>query len=236
MTELVLSCRGVVHDYDGSPAVAGVDLDVYEGEVVAITGPSGSGKSTLLLCLAGIIVPREGSVLLGGVDLRAVGERNRAALRRESVGVVFQYGTLVPELTGEENVALPLLLSGRSRAEALKTAAKWLERLGVASVARVTAGRMSGGQRQRVALARALVDAPRVVLADEPTGALDSVASDLVAGELVSAARDAGAAVVLVTHDARVAAFADREVHLWDGRVDDAAPSVESVTDEEVLR
>jgi putative ABC transport system ATP-binding protein len=236
MTELVLSCRGVVHDYDGSPAVAGVDLDVYEGEVVAITGPSGSGKSTLLLCLAGIIVPREGSVLLGGVDLRAVGERNRAALRRESVGVVFQYGTLVPELTGEENVALPLLLSGRSRAEALKTAAKWLERLGVASVARVTAGRMSGGQRQRVALARALVAAPRVVLADEPTGALDSVASDLVAGELVSAARDAGAAVVLVTHDARVAAFADREVHLWDGRVDDAAPSVESVTDEEVLR
>jgi len=181
-------------------------------------------------------VPREGSVLLGGVDLRAVGERNRAALRRESVGVVFQYGTLVPELTGEENVALPLLLSGRSRAEALKTAAKWLERLGVASVARVTAGRMSGGQRQRVALARALVAAPRVVLADEPTGALDSVASDLVAGELVSAARDAGAAVVLVTHDARVAAFADREVHLWDGRVDDAAPSVESVTDEEVLR
>jgi putative ABC transport system ATP-binding protein len=236
MTELVLSCRGVVHDYDGSPAVAGVDLDVYEGEVVAITGPSGSGKSTLLLCLAGIIVPREGSVLLGGVDLRAVGERNRAALRRESVGVVFQYGTLVPELTGEEIVALPLLLSGRSRAEALKTAAKWLERLGVASVARVTAGRMSGGQRQRVALARALVAAPRVVLADEPTGALDSVASDLVAGELVSAARDAGAAVVLVTHDARVAAFADREVHLWDGRVDDAAPSVESVTDEEVLR
>jgi putative ABC transport system ATP-binding protein len=236
MTELVLSCRGVVHDYDGSPAVAGVDLDVYEGEVVAITGPSGSGKSTLLLCLAGIIVPREGSVLLGGVDLRAVGERNRAALRRESVGVVFQYGTLVPELTGEENVALPLLLSGRSRAEALKTAAKWLERLGVASVARVTAGRMSGGQRQRVALARALVAAPRVVLADEPTGALDSVASDLVAGELVSAARDAGAAVVLVTHDARVAAFADREVHLWDGRVDDAAPSVESVTDQEVLR
>jgi putative ABC transport system ATP-binding protein len=224
MTEPVLSCRGVIHDYEGNPALAGVDLDVHEGDVVAVTGPSGSGKSTLLLCLAGIIVPREGSVLLGGVDLRAVGERNRAALRRELVGVVFQYGTLVPELTGEENVALPLLLSGRSRAEALKTAAKWLERLGVESVARTTAGRMSGGQRQRVALA------------DEPTGALDSVASDLVVGELVSAARDAGAAVVLVTHDARVAAFADREVHLWDGRVDDAAPSVDSVTDAEVLR
>jgi putative ABC transport system ATP-binding protein len=236
MTEPVLSCRGVVHDYEGSPALLGADLDVHEGEVVAITGPSGSGKSTLLLCLAGIIVPRQGSVLLGGVDLRTVGERNRAALRRESVGVVFQYGTLVPELTGEENVALPLLLSGRSRAEALQVATEWLQRLGVESVARTTAGRMSGGQRQRVALARALVIAPRVVLADEPTGALDSVASDLVAGELVSAARDAGAAVVLVTHDARVAAFADREVHLWDGRVDDADPSVGAVADEEVLR
>lgn len=236
MTEPVLSCRGVVHDYEGNPALAGVDLDVHEGEVVAITGPSGSGKSTLLLCLAGIIVPREGSVLLGGVDLRAVGERNRAALRRESVGVVFQYGTLVPELTGEENVALPLLLSGRSRAEALQAATEWLQRLGVEAVAATTAGRMSGGQRQRVALARALVTAPRVVLADEPTGALDSVASDLVAGELVSAARDAGAAVVLVTHDARVAAFADREVHLWDGRVDGADPSVGAVADEEVLR
>lgn len=236
MTDPVLSCRGVVHDYEGNPALAGVDLDVHEGEVVAITGPSGSGKSTLLLCMAGIIVPREGSVLLGGVNLRAVGERNRAALRRESVGVVFQYGTLVPELTGEENVALPLLLSGRSRAEGLKTAAQWLERLGVESVAHTTAGRMSGGQRQRVALARALVTTPRVVLADEPTGALDSVASDLVVAELVSAARDAGAAVVLVTHDARVAAFADREVHLWDGRLDDAASTVDSVTDQEVLR
>ena len=136
MTEPVLSCRGVIHDYDETPALLGVDLDVHEGEVVAITGPSGSGKSTLLLCLAGVIVPREGSVLLGGVDLRAVGERNRAALRRQSVGIVFQYGTLVPELTGEENVALPLLLSGRPRAEALKTASQWLARLGGEAVAR----------------------------------------------------------------------------------------------------
>ena len=149
---------------------------------------------------------------------------------------MFQYGTLVPELTGEENVALPLLLSGRPRAEALKTASQWLERLGVESVARTTASRMSGGQRQRVALARALVATPRVVLADEPTGALDSVASDLVAGELVSAARNAGAAVVLVTHDARVAAFADREVHLWDGRVDDTDPSIGAAADQQVLQ
>ena len=235
MTTPVLSCRGVVHDYEGTPALLGVDLDVVEGEVLAITGPSGSGKSTLLLCLAGILVPRAGSVQLGGVDLRAVGEQHRAALRRQSVGIVFQYGTLVPELTGEENVALPLLLSGRQRAEALAPAREWLERLGVAEVAQTTAARMSGGQRQRVALARALVGSPRVVLADEPTGSLDSVASDLVAGELVSAARDARAAVVMVTHDARVAAYADRELHLWDGRVDEPTDLVADTPDE-VLR
>jgi putative ABC transport system ATP-binding protein len=220
MTAPVLSCRGVVHDYDGAPALRGVDLDVLEGEVVAVTGPSGSGKSTLLLCLAGIVVPTEGSVILGGVDLGALGERGRTELRRKSVGVVFQYGTLVPELTGEENVALPLLLSGRPRRESLAAGREWLERLGVGTVCRTTAGRMSGGERQRVALARALVTRPRVVLADEPTGALDSVASDMVVTELVGATRDAGAAVVLVTHDERVAAHADREVHLWDGRVD----------------
>jgi putative ABC transport system ATP-binding protein len=223
MTAPVLSCRGVVHHYDGAPALRGVDLDIFEGEVVALTGPSGSGKSTLLLCLAGILVPTEGSVSLGGVDLRALGERGRAALRRESLGMVFQYGTLVPELTGEENVALPLLLAGRPRREALAAAGEWLQRIGIGTVGRTTAGRMSGGERQRVALARALVARPRVVLADEPTGALDSIASDLVVAELVGAAREAGAAVVLVTHDARVAAHADREVHLWDGRIDGAA-------------
>jgi len=220
MTAPVLSCRGIVHDYEGTPALRGVDLDVLEGEVVAVTGPSGSGKSTLLLCLAGILVPTEGSVSLSGIDLHALGERGRAALRRESMGMVFQYGTLVPELTGDENVALPLLLAGRPRREALAVARECLERLGVGTVGRTTAGRMSGGERQRVALARALIARPRVVLADEPTGALDSVASDLVVAELVGTAREAGAAVILVTHDARVAAHADREVHLWDGRVD----------------
>lgn len=135
---------------------------------------------------------------------------------------MFQYGTLVPELTAEENVAMPLLLSGRPRRDAIAQARTSLAQLGVDHVGASTAAQMSGGERQRVALARALVTRPRAVLADEPTGALDSVASDLVATELVAAARDAGAAVVLVTHDARVAAHADREVHLWDGRVDAA--------------
>ena len=224
MTSPVLSCRGVTHHYDGPLVLQGVDLDVLEGEVVAVTGPSGSGKSTLLLALAGILVPTSGSVQLDGIDLRALGEQGRAALRRQKVGVVFQYGTLVPELTAEENVAMPLLLSGRPRRDAIAQARTSLAQLGVDHVGASTAAQMSGGERQRVALARALVTRPRAVLADEPTGALDSVASDLVATELVAAARDAGAAVVLVTHDARVAAHADREVHLWDGQVDADVP------------
>ncbi|WP_159905016.1 ATP-binding cassette domain-containing protein [Ornithinibacter aureus] len=169
--------------------------------------------------------------------MRALGEQGRAALRRQKVGVVFQYGTLVPELTGEENVAMPPLLSGRPRRDAIAQARALLAQLGVDHVAMSTAAQMSGGERQRVALARALVTRPRAVLADEPTGALDSVASDLVATELVAAARDAGAAVVLVTHDARVAAHADREVHLWDGRVDGvvAADAVDAPTHDGVV-
>ena len=193
---------------------------VIEGEVLAITGPSGSGKSTLLLCLAGILVPREGSVHLGGVDLRAVGAQHRAALRRESVGIVFQYGTLVPELTGEENVALPLLLSGRRRAEALAPAREWLERLGVADVAQTTAGRMSGGQRQRVALARSIAPRPGVLLMDEPFSNLDRRMRDAIRDETVAILRETGATTILVTHDPAVAALADRRIHLRDGRIE----------------
>lgn len=222
MTVPIISCREVAHAYDGSPALRGVDLDIQESEVVALTGPSGSGKSTLMLCLAGVLVPDRGSVQLDGTDLRSLGEQGRGELRRRLVGVVFQYGTLVPELTGAENVALPLLLGGRPRAEAVRAAQAQLERLGVANVAGLVASRMSGGERQRVAVARALITEPRVILADEPTGALDSVASEVVVTALVDAARDAGAAVVLVTHDSRIAAHADREIHLWDGLVDGA--------------
>ena len=222
MTAPIISCRGVSHAYGGTVALREVDLDVSPGEVVAITGPSGSGKSTLMLVLAGIVVPDEGSVEVEGVDLRTLADGPRAALRRREIGIVFQYGSLVPELTGVENVALPLMLDGSSRAAAQEAAAQMLERLGVAGVAGAVAAKMSGGQRQRVAVARAMVTGARVILADEPTGALDSAAADLVLTELVGAAREAAAAVVLVTHDARVAAHADREIHLWDGAVDAA--------------
>lgn len=222
MTTSIVSCRGVVHAYEGNPALRGVDLDVMPGEVVALTGPSGSGKSTLMLCLAGVIIPDQGVVHLDGVELRGLSEQARAALRRREVGIVFQYGSLVPELTAVENVALPLLLDGHPRQSGLERSMGMLERLGVAHVAGSVASRMSGGERQRVASARALVTGPRLVLADEPTGALDSVAADLVVGELIRAAREAETAVVLVTHDSRVAAHADREIHLWDGAVDGA--------------
>ncbi|MGL5816782.1 MAG: ABC transporter ATP-binding protein [Phycicoccus sp.] len=222
MTQPLLRARGLTHAFGSTRALRGVDIVVEDGEVVAVTGPSGSGKSTLLLCCAGLLVPDGGTVQVAGSDLRRLGRAERTAMRRELVSVVLQYGSLIPELTAAENVMIPQLLGGRSRREAAPSAHRWLERLGVGGVSSVRAEALSGGQRQLVAVARALVTSPRLVLADEPTGALDSVAADLVMHELVGAAREAGTAVVVVTHDARVAAHADRDVHLWDGRVDGA--------------
>ncbi|MGL5930785.1 MAG: ABC transporter ATP-binding protein [Dermatophilaceae bacterium] len=222
MTEPLLRARDVTHAFGSTRALRGVDLEVDDGEIVAVTGPSGSGKSTLLLCLAGLLVPDDGTVEIAGTDLHRLGPAARTAMRRELVAVVLQYGSLIPELTAAENVMIPQLLGGRRRADAAPLAHRWLERLGVGSVAAVRAEVLSGGQRQLVAVARALVTSPRLVLADEPTGALDSAAADLVMRELVGAAREAGTAVVVVTHDARVAAHADRDIHLWDGQVDGA--------------
>ena len=214
-----LEGRGLVKAFGPTPALRGVDLRLEPGEILAVTGPSGSGKSTLLHCLAGILRPDAGEVHLGGgrIDVRPEGERS--ALRRTRLGVVFQFGQLVAELTAEENAALPLLLGAMSRRSALGRAREWLERLGAGSAAGRRPGELSGGEAQRVALARALVTGPDVVLADEPTGALDSLASEQVVGILVEAARSTGAAVLLVTHDATVAAHGDREVVLRDGRV-----------------
>ncbi len=217
----VLTGRALVKAYDGTPALRGLDVELAEGEVLAVTGASGSGsgKSTLLHCLAGIVVPDAGEVQFGQVRVDRASERDRSALRRTSFGVLFQFGQLVPELTAVENVALPLLLDRRPRDGALAAARTWLERLGVADQADSRPGQMSGGQTQRVAVARALVSEPRVVFADEPTGALDSLAGEQVLGELLRVARESGTAVVLVTHEARVAAYADREIVLRDGRL-----------------
>ncbi len=181
-------------------------------------GPSGSGKSTLLHCLAGIVAPESGSVVYAGRELSAMADKQRSALRRGEFGFVFQFGQLVPELSCVENVALPLRLGGESRKNAESEAHRWLARLEVDGVAANRPGEVSGGQGQRVAIARALVTAPKVIFADEPTGALDSLNGEQVMRLLVGAARETGASIVLVTHEPRVAAYSDREVVVRDGK------------------
>jgi len=219
MSESLLAARGVTRSFGTTPALRGADVEIGAGEIVAVMGPSGSGKSTLLHCLAGILTPDAGEVWFDGARLDRMRDRARTELRRRRFGFVFQFGQLVPELPAVENVALPLLLEGRSRADALAAAAPWFERLRLDSLEARRPGQLSGGEAQRVALARALVGGPDVVFADEPTGSLDSLAGELVMDLLVDTAREQGTTVVVVTHEARVAAYADREVVVRDGRV-----------------
>ena len=216
---VIIEARDLVLSFGETPALRGADLSVQRGEVLAVMGPSGSGKSTLLYCLAGILVPDSGEVSFDGQRLDTMREEQRSRLRRDRFGFVFQSGQLVPELTAEENVALPLLLGGTHRKEALRGARAWFERLELDGLERHRAGEMSGGQAQRVALARGLVAHPDVLFADEPTGSLDSLTGELVMGLMTGAAREERTTVVLVTHEPRVAAYADREVIVRDGRV-----------------
>ncbi|MEV0398082.1 ABC transporter ATP-binding protein [Polymorphospora rubra] len=214
-----IEARDVVLSFGETPALRGASVSVAPGEIVAIMGPSGSGKSTLLHCLAGILVPGAGEIYYDGRRVDTLNENERSVLRRDHFGFVFQFGQLVPELTAEENVALPLLLGGAKRAAALSEARPWFERLGLAGLERRRSGELSGGQAQRVALARGLVARPGVLFADEPTGALDSLTGEQVMDLLVASAREQETTVVLVTHDARVAACADRQVIVRDGKV-----------------
>jgi putative ABC transport system ATP-binding protein len=224
----IIEARNVVRSFGQTPALRGASFAVRPGEIVAVMGPSGSGKSTLLHCLAGILTPDEGEVWFGGQRLDTLTETQRSELRRDRFGFVFQSGQLVPELTAEENVALPLLLGGARRAAALAESRAWFGRLGLEGLGHRRSGELSGGQAQRVALARGMVAAPQVLFADEPTGSLDSVSGELVMSLMTRAAREQGTTVILVTHDARVAAYADREVIVRDGTVSSltgAAPS-----------
>jgi putative ABC transport system ATP-binding protein len=218
-TANVIEARNLYLSFGSTPALRGASLTVRQGEIVAVMGPSGSGKSTLLHCLAGILVPDQGQVWFGGQRLDALSDDRRSALRRDRFGFVFQSGQLVPELTAEENVALPLLLSGTRRGPATAAARKWFPTLGLDGLEGRRSGELSGGQAQRVALARGWVAGPEVLFADEPTGSLDSVSGELVMDLLTAAARELGTTVILVTHDARVAAYADREVIVRDGTV-----------------
>jgi len=219
VTESLVEARNLEKAFGRTQALRGASMAVAAGEVVAITGPSGSGKSTLLLCMAGVLRPESGQVVYDGARLDELSESDRTRLRRRQFGLVLQFGQLVPELTAVQNVALPLLLEGHNRASARAAALAWLERMKADQVANSLPGQLSGGESQGVAVARALVTGPQVVFADEPTGALDTVGGEEVLDGLLSAAADKGTAVVLVTHDNRVAAHATREVPLRDGRV-----------------
>jgi putative ABC transport system ATP-binding protein len=217
----LVEAREVRLAFGPTPALQGASLTVDAGEIVAVMGPSGSGKSTLLHCLAGILVPDAGEIEYGGRRIDTLGENERSALRRDRFGFVFQFGQLVPELTAEENVALPLLLSGARRADALRQARSWFERLDLDGLQQRRSGELSGGQAQRVALGRGLVGHPDVLFADEPTGSLDSLTGERVMELLSTTAREQTITVVLVTHEPRVAAYADREVMVRDGKVTD---------------
>jgi putative ABC transport system ATP-binding protein len=217
--------RDLELSFGSTPALRGASVRVEAGEILAVMGPSGSGKSTLLHCLAGILRPDSGEVHFAGGRIDTLGEAERSRLRLQRFGFVFQFGQLVPELSCRENVALPLRLDGVSRRSAEARADALLASLEVSGVAAQRPGTVSGGEGQRVAVARALVTDPRVLFADEPTGALDSLNGERVMELLTGAARERGAAVVLITHEARVAAYSDREIVVRDGRT----PGVERV-------
>jgi putative ABC transport system ATP-binding protein len=220
----MLAARNLHKSFGPTPALRGAEIEVARGELVAVMGPSGSGKSTLLHCLAGILTPDSGEVVFDGQRVDRLSDREPSLLRRGRFGFVFQFGQLVPEPPLLENIALPLLLAGRARRQAVAQARSWFPRLGLDGIEHRVPGEISGGQGQRAAIARALITRPDVVFADEPTGALDSVAAEQVMELLVDAARAAGAGVVIVTHEPRVAAYADRSVIVRDGRVAEPAP------------
>jgi putative ABC transport system ATP-binding protein len=191
----ILSARGLRKSFGLTEALRHVDLDIQAGEVLAIMGPSGSGKSTLLHCLAGVLTPNEGTVAYSGIEkpVSAMSEEERSRLRLNDFGFVFQFGQLLPDLSAIDNVSIPLLLQRPAE--------------------------LSGGQAQRVAIARALVNEPRIIFADEPTGSLDSLSAENVMSILLGIVRETGTTVVIITHDARTAAYADREVIVRDGTI-----------------
>ena len=220
----LIEARDVFLSFGETPALRGATIEVAAGEILAVMGPSGSGKSTLLHCLAGILVPDSGEIRFDARRVDTMGDQERSLLRRDHFGFVFQFGQLVPELSAEENVALPLLLGGMRRGAALEASREWFELLALDGLEGRRSGELSGGQAQRVALARGLVAQPEVLFADEPTGSLDSLTGEHVMELLVSVARPKGTTVVLVTHEPRVAAYADREVVVRDGRVSSLSP------------
>ena len=233
--EVIMRARGLEMSFGQTHALRGVDLDLLAGEVLAVTGPSGSGKSTLLHVMAGVLVPDAGSVSYHGgkspgggatdvaediaVNIAALDEAARSRLRLNEFGFIFQFGQLLPDLSALDNVTIPLLLAGTPRRRALAQARETLGELGLSEHLDKRPTQLSGGQAQRAAVARALVTSPRVLFADEPTGSLDSLAAERTMEVLLASVRSRGASLVIITHDARIAAYADREVTVRDGRI-----------------
>lgn len=220
----MLEAQDVGLSYGETVALASASATVSAGEILALVGPSGSGKSSLLYCLAGIVRPDKGTVTFHGKALAGMSDRERSDVRRSSFGFVFQFAELIPELTLWENVSLVLEINGVRRAERRTRVDELLERLGITAEAQRRPSQVSGGQAQRAAVARALAHRPQVVFADEPTGSLDSHNGDVVLDVLVDVARQDGTAVVLVTHDDKIAQAADRRVFVRDGLTSDAWP------------
>ena len=220
---VIMSARGLEMSFGQTHALRGVDLDVAAGEVLAVTGPSGSGKSTLLHVMAGVLVPDAGRVDYHGADttqdIAALDEAARSRLRLKEFGFIFQFGQLLPDLSALDNVTIPLLLAGTARRRALAQARETLGELGLSEHLDKRPTQLSGGQAQRAAVARALVTNPRLLFADEPTGSLDSLAAERTMEVLLGSVHSRGAGLVIITHDARVAAYADREVTVRDGRI-----------------
>ncbi|WP_022864855.1 ABC transporter ATP-binding protein [Varibaculum cambriense] len=215
----VLSTDNITKSFGNVHALSGVSLQIHEGESVAIMGPSGSGKSTLLHCLSGVLVPESGKVLFRGEDIAAQKDVTRSRLRLSQFGFVFQDGQLIPELPARENVALPLVLTGTLLPKALKRADQLLAQLGLPELKKRRPGDMSGGQAQRVAIARALIGNPKVVFADEPSGALDQATGYEMMEILTREVQRCGAALVLVTHDINVAQWCSRLIEIRDGQI-----------------
>ncbi|MFC2346246.1 MAG: ABC transporter ATP-binding protein [Scardovia wiggsiae] len=225
----VLMARNVTMDYrtGGSDnpqanavrALDNVNLDIVAGSSLSIMGPSGSGKTTLLHVLAGILKPTQGTVVYKNRNMATLPDAYRTRLRRSDFGFVFQSGQLIEELSAEENVALPLMLSGADYKKAVAAASDWLERLGLQQLASHRPGEMSGGQRQRIAIARALAISPSVIFADEPTGALDQATGEQIIELLTGWCARTGASLIMVTHDPNVARSCQMTIHMQDGRI-----------------